>query len=429
MRVLVITFTFPPSSHANAKRPYYICKAMVDAGWEVDVVTSQIGMDEGSDELIRHPNCRIRRLEDPVWSLATTYGRGTRWEKAVGLAANGLLWPESCRWWVQTVFSTVAPEIDRYDRVLAFVFPPSVLLAGERDGLVDRRWIIDYQESISPHYALHPRRSPLQIWLTPKLARVERATLGLAGRVVFTAETNRLAYIGADLVEASKTKLIPHFYDSEVFANPGEVMEDFVIGYFGYFDLRGWRTPEIFLRALAGFLERHPEARSRTRFVFYGKWLPEHDPMIDDQGLRDITEIHDSVPLHEYLELVKTCPVLLLLTAAELNLFMPSKVVEYLGAGRPILAFVPPESEVAGVLHRAGMGEFSCGERDVEGGIAALGRLWELFGASQLLPSASSSASWSSATQVPEYLRLLAGEAAQSSHASLPSSGATDHAS
>ncbi len=407
MRVLVITFTFPPSSHANAKRPYYLVRAMLEAGWEVEVLTSRIGMDAGGEELIDHPKCRIVRIDDPIWSLSTVFGRGTRWEKATTLIGNGLLWPESCRWWALKVFSTIRKSRAGHDRVLAFVFPPSVLLAGMEDGLVDRRWIFDLQESVSPQYAIYPRRSPLQKLLTPKLARVERCTLGLAGRVVFTAETNRRAYIQSDLVEEGKTELIPHFYDSDVFSRRGEVEEDFVIGYFGYFDLRGYRTPEVFLRALAGFLAKRPEARRRTRFVFYGNWMPGHDHMVDGPGLRDVTEIHAAVSLDRYLELVKKCPVLLLLTAAKLNLFMPSKVVEYLGANRPILAFVPEDSEVAGVLRQAGMSDFACGERDVDAGIRAIERMWELYLAGDLKTDGSRTGRWSSAVQIPRYLGLM----------------------
>jgi hypothetical protein len=35
MRLLIITHTFPPSEHSNAKRPFYIAKGALEAGWEV----------------------------------------------------------------------------------------------------------------------------------------------------------------------------------------------------------------------------------------------------------------------------------------------------------------------------------------------------------------------------------------------------------
>jgi glycosyltransferase involved in cell wall biosynthesis len=407
MRVLVITYTFPPSSHANAKRPYYLVKGMLEAGWEVDVIASKTGIETTGRELIDNPKFRIIRIADPVWSLAGMFGRGTRWEKAIGLAANGLLWPESCRWWALNVFSLLRNNPVHYDRVVALVFPPAVLLAAQETDLVDARWIFDFQESVSPQYAIYPRGSPWQRLLTPKLARLERLALQKAGAAIFTAATNQRAYIASGLVDANKCELIPHFYHSEVFAKPAQVVENFTIGYFGYFDLRGLRTPEIFLRALAGFLAKHPEARDRTRFVFYGKWLTVHDPFLDELGLRDVAEIHEPVPLDRYLELVKSQTVLLLLTAAKLNLFMPSKVVEYLGANRPILAFIPDDSEVAGVLRQARMSDFACGEHDVDGGIVAIERLWERYLSGELRTAGSSTANWSSAVQVPRYLELM----------------------
>jgi hypothetical protein len=33
MRLLVLTYTFPPSTHANAKRPHYLVRGFLDAGW------------------------------------------------------------------------------------------------------------------------------------------------------------------------------------------------------------------------------------------------------------------------------------------------------------------------------------------------------------------------------------------------------------
>lgn len=409
MRVLVITFTFPPSSHANAKRPYYLVKGMLDAGWKVDVLTSRIGMGADLAETITDSNCRITRVFDPMWAISTLFGAGTRWERLVNLLGNGVIWPESCRLWAMRVFAMARGGVSGYDRVIAFVFPPSVLLSGSIPGLVDNRWVFDMQESVSPQYALYPRRSPLQKLLTPRLRRAEGLTLHRAGKVVFTAETNRNAYIEEELVPPERTELIPHFFDARVFSEPGIVSGDFTIGYFGYFDLRGVRTPETFLRALHGFLVKRPEAREKTRFLFHGSWLPAHNTMLDKLGLWDVAQIKSSVPLDEYLELVKSCPVLLLLTAAKLNLFMPSKVVEYLGASRPILAFVPPDSEVAGVLKRSGMDGFVCGEHDVAAGVLAIERLWEMYVGGSLDAVAEGSRHWSSEVQIPRYLELLEG--------------------
>lgn len=407
MRVLVITFTFPPARHANAKRPQQVVNAMIDAGWDVEVWTSRIGMVPGDAEIATHERCRVIRLPDPVSSLASMFGRGGRWERLITLLANGLLWPDSCRLWARRVLRSARGEQHRFDRVLAFVFPPSILLGGDMDGVVDRKWVFDMQESVSPQYALHPRRSRLQRWLTPRLARAERATLHKAGRVLFTAETNRRAYIDAGLADAKSTRHIPFFHDAGAFAERRIPRPGFEIGYFGNFDLRGHRNPATFLRSLAGFLAEHPEAREKTRFVFHGDWLPHHDELLDDLNLRDVSHLHVTVAFNEYLEKVRTSPILLLVAAAEHNLFMPSKVVEYLGAGRPVLAFVPQDSEVAGVLRQAGMADFICEVADVDQGILTIERLWQRYLANDLSPESMKTEEWSSTRQIPRYLDLL----------------------
>jgi glycosyltransferase involved in cell wall biosynthesis len=254
------------------------------------------------------------------------------------------------------------------------------------------------------------RRSPLQRLLLPRLARLERETLQQAGHVVFTADTNRQAYVEQALVSENATVHIPYFFDAEVFARPGPVVWDkFAITYFGTFDWRGARSPETFLRALARFLARHPEARRRTQFIFYGTWLAEHNRWVSELNLTDVVSIHPGVGYEAYLEKVKQSPVLLLVVSSAHNLFMPSKIVDYFGARRPILAFVPRDSEMRQVLEAAGMADFASDEFDVAAGVAALERLWSHYQSGALAVTADKTGFWSSAVQLPNYVDMIEG--------------------
>jgi len=237
-----------------------------------------------------------------------------------------------------------------YDRVIAFIFPPSVYLHAKK-GLVDHRWIFDLQESVTPQYKIVPRRSKIQKLRMPALIRLEQKALHQAGCVVFTATTNQKAYIDNGLVPEHKTRHIPYFYDSEVFDHSEtETPNGFEIRYFGTFDWRGSRSPRVFLQSLARFLEQHKEAREVTSFTFYGTWLAEHNSMIEELGLTDVVDIKEGVPYDEYLEKVRSAPVLLLVVSAEHNLFMPSKIVDYFGAARPILAFLPKAVSIPQIM-------------------------------------------------------------------------------
>lgn len=408
MKLLVVTHTFPPTKHSNAKRPMYLVRGFLDAGWEVDVMTSDLGADPDEDEVMVHPGLTIIREKEPVWRIRSRLKNANfdRLAGLWGLVANGFLFPDSCAIWARKIFRKIKKVGGEYDRVLAFVFPPSVLLSGDK-GIVDHRWVFDFQESVTPQFERFPRKSFLQRARQKKLSRMERETLHKAGAVVFTAESNRKAYVEGGLVPGEKTKHIPYFYDEEIFQSTAPVQKDFEIGYYGNFDLTGSRSPEVFLQSLAGFLDRHPQARVETKFVFHGLWLPRHDEIIEDLKLGDVCQINEAVSYEEYLEKLKTSPVLLLIVAREHDLFMPSKIVDYFGAGRPILAFVPDGSEMSGVLKSAQMAEFSCPNDDASKGADAIERLWSDYQSNNLKTDKETTSKWSSSRLLPRYCRLL----------------------
>jgi glycosyltransferase involved in cell wall biosynthesis len=406
MRLLIITHAFPPCRSSNAKRPYYLAKGFLEAGWKVDIMTSRMGVRHGDEEILKHPNLRIIRKWNLVIYILNLLQDKWPWDRVFGMLCNLTIWPDMCAPWARSVFRK-GDTFGNYDRVLAFVLPASVLLSGNYSGLVSPLWTFDFQESVSPQAKRVPRRSPLLRMLSNKLENLERRTLHQAGRVVFTANSNRQAYIQSGLVPANTAEHVPYFYDEEAFQSSGTVGLDFEIGYYGNFDLTGSRNPTTFLTALAGFLDQHPDARIRTRFVFHGAWIEEHNRLLEKLQLHDVCRISKAVSYHDYLEKLKQSPVLLLVVAEAHNLFMPSKIVDYFGACRPILAFVPPNSEMHYVLVEAGMENYLCGDKEVKEGILALERLWAAYLSQSLHVDSSRTSKWASSTQVSRYIYML----------------------
>ena len=409
MRVAIITHAFPPSNHANGKRPSYLVEALLEQGWAVDVFTTELGCEGPVTESMTHPHLTVRREVDLVVNGFQKLKRFPALHRiAVSLLA-GLMWPDFYALWSRRVAKLLS-DAKPYDRVICFVFPPSIYLAAKKKGLIDGNWVFDLQESVTPQYLIAPRRSPLQKRWQPKLGELEKRALGQAGGVVYTAQTNREAYIDQELVSAQKTTHIPYFYDSGVFdGRKSEIPDLFEIRYFGTFDWSGSRSPKTFLTSLAGFLKRNPEARNRTQFTFYGNWLSEHNEILKELDLEDVVKIYSAVSYQKYLELVSASPVLLLVISSEHNLFMPSKIVDYFGANRPILAYVPRGSEMRNVLQKAGMSEQTIDDSDVSGGIQAIESLWQSFSSNQLNSMDSSTEQWSSEVQLPRYVELLKG--------------------
>jgi glycosyltransferase involved in cell wall biosynthesis len=406
MRLLVISHVFPPSAHSNAKRPFYLVKGFLNAGWQVEVFTSTIGLAPPVCESLRHPALRVVRQADPPERVCRRFARHPVLFRILSLAMSGVCWPDIHLFWslraLRACRNTAA-----YDRVLVFIQPASLLLLGWTRR-VRKHWLFDYQEPVTPNWRIHPRRSPLNRLGFPVLAALEKRVLHQAGGVVFTAESNRAAYLREGLVGKTPTAHVPYFYDADAFGGPAEPLADrFQIAYLGVFDWRGARNPATFLQALAQFLAATPAARPHTTFLFHGDWLPEHDRWITELRLQDVVALRPAVSYDAYLQIIKRSPVLLLVVAPEHNLFMPSKIADYFGVRRPVLAFVPRASEMRRVLEAAAMTDYVCDESDVAGGAAALGRLWGRYRLGQLESSQGHTGFWSSEVQVPRYVELL----------------------
>ena len=404
MRIAVFTHAFPPSTHSNAKRPFYIVRAMLEAGWSVEVFTSHLACAPDAAESLVHPELSVIRVDDPVDRVRRKFARFNKLNRCVSMLFAGTLWPDQYSRWAKRVYRRHL-DPGKYDRILVFVFPPSAYLARKKIG---PKWVFDLQESVTPQFRKLERRSPLQRWRLPALERLERDALHAAGRVVFTANTNRRAYIDAGLVDEARTEHVPYFFDAGFFSSDQPpTSEGFEVHYFGTFDWRGSRSPAVFFEALSAFLKEVPEAREQTRFVFRGSWFQGHDELVTRFGLEDVVDIRPAVSYDDYLRLLRSSPVLLLVVAPEHNLFMPSKIVDYFGARRPILALVPPDSEMRAVLDEAGMGAYAADDDDVTGCLRALNVLWEQYRDSGLDQDAGNREKWSSSVRLPGYVRML----------------------
>ncbi len=406
MRLCVLTHTFPPSTHPNAKRPFYVVRHALAQGWEVEVFTTALDLPENAAETLQHPRLRIHRLDEPLIRLQQLARKHRVLLGSLVQICSGVIFPDACALWVRRALRRLE-QSPPADRVLALVLPASMLLAGRRSPGVDRRWLFDYQEPVSPQQLRMKRRSPLQRAWRGRLETLERNTLHRAGRILFTARSNLQAYVQSGLAPRERVAHIPYFYDADVFdALPAPpVHSDFEIVYLGTFDSRGARNPVTFLHGLAGFLQRHPEARARTRFRMHGRWMARYDGLIESLRLDDVFQRGRLLDYPSYLEEVRRSPILLLVVSPAHELFMPSKVVDYFGARRPILALVPPRSEMHQVLVQAGWGDSCCDPGDVEGVTRILERFWTRFRAGELSPATGQIQFWSSTTQLPLYWR------------------------
>lgn len=141
----------------------------------------------------------------------------------------------------------------------------------------------------------------------------------------------------------SKCEVIPHVFDKELYPQrPKAKNEKITMRYVGV--LYGRRSPEPLFQALNFLYERRKDLKGALVVELIGQ-VPS--AMLNSQAARSLpkdTIVHVSnVTYIESLERMYDADILLLIEAdVRQNLFLPSKLSDYMGANTPIVGIVPP---------------------------------------------------------------------------------------
>jgi glycosyltransferase involved in cell wall biosynthesis len=192
-----------------------------------------------------------------------------------------------------------------------------------------------------------------------------------ADRLIFTSqETLELVMKKYPAEFKARARVLPHAFDPKLFGARREVNNSkLTIRYLG--DLYGRRTPGPLFAALSRILASEPETLADVHFELIG---PTYDLQLEKLGLENLPEglvtVREPVSYSESLRLMASADGLLVIDApAEESVFLPSKLIDYIGAGRPILGLTPP-----GTSHNLinKLGGWTARPEDVEGMAATI---------------------------------------------------------
>jgi glycosyltransferase involved in cell wall biosynthesis len=361
LRLLIVSFYFPPAGGGGVQRVLKLCRDLADLGIQVDVLAPDDSRFSARDpELVSAipAGTTVHRApyrgpsgETPAARLARTEGAGPRLALRARLAGRRLLLPDPEVAWVPDAVRVGTRVIRErsIDCILTTSPPSSAHLIGSalarRTGV---RFVADMRDSwlANPHRR-YERRS-----VRAKRAveeRIARRALGRADAI--TAVTPFIAREAATLARpGTPLTVVPNGCDFDDFDGltytPGERL---VVLHAGSFF--GQRSPRPFLEAVAALDDPRVVAR------FLGDLRPSDRAWALDLGLGDRLEIDGFRPHRETLAAMKAADVLLLLVprAGGRGLsILSGKVYEYLASERPILALVPPEGAAAELLNATG---------------------------------------------------------------------------
>ncbi len=361
MRVLIVSFYFPPAGGGGVQRVLKLCRDLADYGIEVDVLAPDDPRFAARDPdlvsaipagtTIHRAPYRGSSGETPTARLARTSGVGPRLALHARLAGRRLLLPDPEVAWVPDAVRVGVRIIRerRIECILTTSPPSSAHLIG---AALRRRTGVRFVADLRDSWLANPHRRYERRSVRAKRAveeRIARRVLGQADAI--TAVTPFIAREGAALARpGTPVHVVPNGCDFDDFDGlqytPGA---RFVVLHAGSFF--GQRSPRPFLEAVAALDDPRIVAR------FLGDLRPADREWALDLGLGDRLEIDGFRPHRETLAAMKAADVLLLLVprAGGRGLSVLSgKVYEYLASERPVLALVPPEGAAAGLLRATG---------------------------------------------------------------------------
>lgn len=203
-------------------------------------------------------------------------------------------------------------------------------------------------------------------------ARLERRVVEAADLLVFPCEEMRdLTLAGYPPSITEKARVVAHGYEESLYPDsvPPRDGKPFVVRHLG--SLYGSRSPSDLFSALVLLGDESPRLLDLLRFEFYG----HSEGGGDIPGLPPgLVTFHPQVPYLESLALMSSSDALLVITPSEeqSGAFLPSKLVDYAGAGRPVIGICRP-----GACERLvrGLGGWVCdtgSPKSVADGLASL---------------------------------------------------------
>lgn len=374
MKVLIITYYWPPSGGSGVQRWMYFAKYLSDFGIDPIVLT----VDENQASYKFTDKSFLERVKNiPVFKTKTleplkiyskiisgsnkeAIPQGFVGEKSPGFfqklsrfIRGNLFIPDARVGWNWFAFKKAKEIIATHNiKLIITTGPPhSTHLIGLRlKKKFDIKWISDFRDPWNEVYynnLLYKTR-----WVTNKDVKLEQAVLDYSD-VVLTIGPSMQALLSKKVNKKNKVTYIYNGYDPELFKNATveRNTSSFTICHIGIMSDSQPITP--FLKALSKLFKAQPELSKYLKFVAVGKVSPLNIKEIKEIVPELNFELIEYVPHKEAIQHMVNANLLLNSLAETENskLLISGKLMEYIASGNPILCLGNPQGDAAALLN------------------------------------------------------------------------------
>jgi len=388
--ILMLTTACYPVSSTEAIVNAKLVLACLEAGWQIDVISgNRAGWYPGKEEemwngVAKRVVCCLDRDRDLTLRRILGEAKGTL---MLGKPIIGSGWANRA---IRESIRLVREN--NYDIVFART-PPAFLAAlhlGRRTGIP---WIANWNDP----WPVARCPAPYGYGQQARIAIYKRQLIEEVGREAawhtFCCERLRryiCQYGPKEMMDRSS--VIPHIALSQLsnqHARPNP--EKFTLCHAGM--IKPPRVPDVFFAGLSDFAKTVRD-RKRISVVFFGPQYKEMSALISAYGVGDIVHIKEPCSYGQSIRRLADMDVLVIIEAkcAE-GVFLPSKFIDYVQTGRPILAVSPTRGTLSDVISSHGGGLLAdCTRRDeVAAALTVLYHHWQedsldsRFGSAHLL--------------------------------------------
>jgi hypothetical protein len=340
-RLLLLSYCFPPDNAAAAMRPGQLFRYLPECGYQPAVICSSLSIPDTQSFVERVPGERVPAAVRFASKLAATFER-------IAVPYNDRL-P-----WVPHAIAAASRLIER-EKIEA-IYSTSPFLAGQVAALwLNRKyglpWIADFQDPVIEN----PQRG--RPWPYPYDSFLERAVFANASLLMANTDTVAASWATRYPQWARKIGVLWNSYDPlEKIPPPTQTRRSYrLLSHIG--SLYGDRTPYQLLGALSRLVKDRSLDPSTLRVNLVGKiWFPEEEIShfgLQENGMLECQAVR--VPRIEALRMTVDSDYLLVIDQPTTTFQVPSKILDYVRIGKPILAFTLPESPLERILRQSGI--------------------------------------------------------------------------
>lgn len=377
-RVLVITYYWPPSGGSGVQRWLKFVKYLRDFGWEPVIYTpSNPEMPYEDSSLLSDVPEDVEVLKTPIFepyqlfNLFTGRKRNAKFQHGFlqsdkneyqSLSSRLSIWirgnlfiPDARMLWIKPSVRFLKEYLRNHhvDALVSTGPPHSMHLIGlklkQQTGLP---WLADFRDPWTGIYYFDMLR--VGKWAMKKHRQWEKTCLDSADLIVTVGQTMQ-----NDFSKLTKTaiEVITNGFDEDDLASDSLIKpKDFTLMYSGIF--LPDQNPKELWPVLKDMRQSDEEVAHSLKLHFIGKTDAAILADIRANQLDNCLKLTDYVP-HAQVPVHQQHAALLLLSINRIQnapYILTGKVFEYLASQRPILAFCPPESDVANIIRETNGG-------------------------------------------------------------------------